>query len=104
MYMCLGVGYMSAYVNEMFVLCKQGCLCGYMYERLYAHLQNKYYLLAGENRQLKQANERSENEIIKLGAQVHSLEMDSLDKDTHIEKYQAMMKEQEGECTCKILS
>ena len=63
--------------------------------------RNKYYLLAGEIHELKQTNEKS---IMKLGAQVHSLEMTSLDKDTLIEKYQAMMKDQEGECMCKIFS
>ena len=60
--------------------------------------RNKYYLLAGEIHELKQANEKSENEIMKLGAQVHSLEMASLDEDTHIEKHQAMIRHQEGEC------
>ena len=55
-------------------------------------------MLAGENRELKQANEKSENEIMKLGALVHSLEMASSDKHTRIEKYQAKIRHQEGEC------
>ena len=51
-------------------------------------------MLAGENRELKQASEKSMKEF---QAQVHSLEMASSDKDTCIEKYQAMIRHQEGE-------
>ena len=48
--------------------------------------------------QLQQTVQTSETKIVDLGAQVHSLEMASLDKETLIEKYQAMLRHQEGEC------
>ena len=65
---------------------------------------NNYCLLLGETRELQQTVQNSDRKNVQLKAQVHSLEMASLDKDTRIEKYQAMMKDQEGECMCKILS
>ena len=66
------------------------------YKCLYVSIhKNKNYLLVEENRELKQVSEKS---IMEFGAQVHSLEMASLDKDAHIEKYQAKIRQQEGEC------
>ena len=35
---------------------------------------------------------------MELEAQVHNLEVDSLEKDTCLEKYEATVKYQEGEC------
>ena len=56
------------------------------------------FLHAGEIHELKQIIKNSESKIMELGAQVHKLEMDCLDKDTCIEKYTATVKHQEGEC------
>ena len=59
-------------------------------------------MVAGEIHELKQTNKNSENKILEL-------EMDSLDKDSRIEKYEAKLKYQEGEwgivlLMCKILT
>ena len=47
--------------------------------------------------QLQQTVQNPEKKIVELEAQVHSLETASLEKDTRIEKYQSMIRHQEGE-------
>ena len=59
---------------------------------------NNYCLPLGETREPQQTVQNLEKKIVELGAQVHSLEMASLDKDARIEKYQSMIRDQEGEC------
>ena len=51
-------------------------------------------MVAGEIQKLKQ---NFESKIMELEARLHTSEMTSLDKDTRIEKYEAMIKYQEGE-------
>ena len=58
---------------------------------------NNYCLPLEETQEPQRTVQNSESKIVELEAQVHSLEMASLDKDTHIEKYQAMIGHQEGE-------
>ena len=59
---------------------------------------NNYSLLLGETCEPQQTVQNLEKKIAELEAQVNSLETASLDKDTRIEKYQAMIRHQEGEC------
>ena len=59
---------------------------------------NNYCFLLGETHELQLTVQNSESKIVELEAQVHSMETASLDKDTCIEKYQTMIRHQEGEC------
>ena len=59
---------------------------------------NNYWLPLEETHEPQQTIQNFEKKIEELEAQVHLLEMASLDKDTRIEKYQAMIRHQEGEC------
>ena len=51
---------------------------------------------AGKIDELEQTVKNSEHQITDFGAQVHNLEMDSMEKDARIEKYEAQVKYQEG--------
>ena len=53
---------------------------------------------AGEIGELKQTVKSFEDQITVFGAQVHNLEMDSLEKDARIEKHEGQVKSQEGVC------
>ena len=58
----------------------------------------KILFFAGEIHELKQTVKNSENQITDYRAQLHNLEMHSLEKDASIEKYKDEAKHREGEC------
>ena len=53
--------------------------------------------LPGEIYKLQQTIKSSDKRITELGAQIHTLEKASQDKETSIEEYKATVKHQEGE-------